>query len=146
MANCTAKSENSDKEKSSLLCPKEGMQVFIAWKEEFFWFLTVAPNSKAACGKGLPQRALCGGRAGTSRAIRGATTSAPKLSWGCISPAVTDLFLPGPELPAQAHQLAQAGDVSPHCAAGNTHRSLQGPTQRLQPKRVRSILQGTILG
>lgn len=82
MANCTAKSENSDEEQCSLLCPKEGMQVFIAWKEECFWFLSVAPNSKAACGKGEPWRELRGGRIGTSRAVQGAPTSALKPSWG----------------------------------------------------------------
>lgn len=82
MANCTAKSENSDEERSSLLCPKEGMQVFIAWKEEFFWFLTVAPNSKAACGRAVPWRALHAGRMGSSRAVQGAKISALELSWG----------------------------------------------------------------
>lgn len=75
------------------------MQVFIAWKEEFFWFLSVAPNSKAACGKGEPWRELRGGRIGTSRAVQGAPTSALKPSWGWISPAGTDLILPGPGCP-----------------------------------------------
>lgn len=73
------------------------MQVFIAWKEEFFWSLTVAPNTKAVCGKGLPWRLLRGGTVGTippglfkvsHRHKLSTEEAALKLSYGCTRLAV----------------------------------------------------------
>lgn len=126
------------------------MQVFIAWKEEFFWSLTVAPNTKAVCGKGLPWRLLRGGTVGTippglfrvsHRHKLSTEEAALKLSYGCTRLAVRELLLPTPRAAHPSTPALWVGWCTPPLSCWETSAV---PCAGSPAKKVKSILQGSV--